>query len=155
MNNLDKFLSGGYGEIYKSDALAQNKWRIENREQLRKERKEKLKELMEKDKQQTAVEWFAQKLYETLEIKGDGYVIDSLLDLAKEMEKEKMIDFAFNFYYDFSKVAGVPFNLISENRINAEDYYDKTYGDPEQAIIDYNKMEEESEMDDYNNLGND
>jgi hypothetical protein len=74
---------------------------------------------------------------------------------AKEMEKEKMIDFAFNFYYDFSKVAGVPFNLISENRINAEDYYDKTYEDPEQAIIDYNKMEEESEMDDYNNLGND
>ena len=44
---------------------------------------------------------------------------------------------------------------ISENRINAEDYYDKTYEDPEQAIIDYNKMEEESEMDDYNNLGND
>lgn len=36
-----------------SDAIAINKWRIENREQLRKERKEKLKELMEKDKQQT------------------------------------------------------------------------------------------------------
>ena len=33
-----------------SDAIAKNKWRIENREQLRKERKEKLKELMEKDK---------------------------------------------------------------------------------------------------------
>ena len=38
-----------------SDAIAKNKWRIENREQLRKEGKEKLKELMEKDKQQTAV----------------------------------------------------------------------------------------------------
>jgi hypothetical protein len=36
-----------------SDAIAKNKWRIENREQLRKERKEKLKELMEKDKQLT------------------------------------------------------------------------------------------------------
>jgi hypothetical protein len=35
---------------------------------------------------QSSVEWFAQQLYETLEIKGDGYVIDSLLDLAKEME---------------------------------------------------------------------
>jgi hypothetical protein len=33
-----------------SDAIAQNKWRIENRDQLRKERKEKLKELIEKDK---------------------------------------------------------------------------------------------------------
>ena len=40
---------------YKTDSIAKNKWRIENREQLRKERKEKLKELMEKDKQQTAV----------------------------------------------------------------------------------------------------
>ncbi len=40
----------------KSDAIARNKWRIENREQLRKEGKEKLKELMEKDKQQTAVQ---------------------------------------------------------------------------------------------------
>ena len=39
-----------------SDAIARNKWRIENREQLRKERKEILKELMEKDKQQTAVD---------------------------------------------------------------------------------------------------
>jgi uncharacterized membrane protein YiaA len=38
-----------------SDAIARNKWRIENREQLRKERKEKLKELMEKDKQKTAI----------------------------------------------------------------------------------------------------
>jgi hypothetical protein len=85
----------------------------------------------------------------------DGNEPINLMNKAKEMEKGKMIDFAFNFYYDFSKVAGVPFNLISENRINAEDYYDKTYEDPEQAIIDYNKMEEESEMDDYNNLGND
>jgi uncharacterized membrane protein YiaA len=38
-----------------SDAIAKNKWLIENREQLRKERKEKLKELMEKDKQKTAI----------------------------------------------------------------------------------------------------
>ena len=46
-----------------SDAIAKNKWRIENREQLRKERKEKLKELMEKDKQQTAVEWLWEIAY--------------------------------------------------------------------------------------------
>jgi len=35
--------------VEESDAIARNKWRIENREQLRKERKEKLKELMERD----------------------------------------------------------------------------------------------------------
>ena len=39
---------------------------------------------------QSSVEWFAQQLYETLEIKGDGYVIDSLLDLAKAMHKEEI-----------------------------------------------------------------
>jgi hypothetical protein len=48
----------------KSDAIARNKWRIENREQLRKERKEKLKELMEKDKQQTAVKLYTQEQLE-------------------------------------------------------------------------------------------
>jgi hypothetical protein len=46
----------------KSDAIAKNKWRIENREQLRKERKQKLKELMEQDKQKDIVE-LAFKLY--------------------------------------------------------------------------------------------
>jgi hypothetical protein len=110
---------------------------------------------MTNNKQQTAVEQFAIALYQKGLLIGNGDWMQDILDEFKEMEKEKMIDFAFNFYYDFSKVAGVPFNLISENRINAEDYYDKTYEDPEQAIIDYNKMEEESEMDDYNNLGND
>jgi uncharacterized membrane protein YiaA len=39
----------------KTNSLAKLKWRIENREQLRKEGKEKLKELMEKDKQKTAI----------------------------------------------------------------------------------------------------
>ena len=34
-----------------SDAIAKNKWRIENREQLREQRKKELKELMENDKQ--------------------------------------------------------------------------------------------------------
>jgi hypothetical protein len=34
----------------KVDGLANIKWRIANRDQLRKERKEKLKELIEKDK---------------------------------------------------------------------------------------------------------
>ena len=57
-----------------SDAIAQNKWRIENREQLRKERKEKLKELMEKDKQQTAMQehiaWLKKQLQQCID---DGY----------------------------------------------------------------------------------
>ena len=34
---------------YKTDSIAKNKWRIENREQLREQRKKELKELMEKE----------------------------------------------------------------------------------------------------------
>ncbi len=35
---------------YKTDSIEKNKWRIENREQLREQRKKELKELMEKEK---------------------------------------------------------------------------------------------------------
>jgi hypothetical protein len=65
-----------------SDAIAKNKWRIENREQLRKERKEKLKELMEKDKQQTAVEWLWEIAYNR-ELTVEDW------KQAKEMEKQQ------------------------------------------------------------------
>jgi hypothetical protein len=41
-----------------SDAIARNKWRIENREQLREQRKQELKELMEKDNQIPTAEQF-------------------------------------------------------------------------------------------------
>jgi len=71
-----------------SDAIARNKWRIENREQLRKERKEKLKELMEKDKQQTAVEWFANQLNRVVSNTTDALTHNhnELLEQAKEIE---------------------------------------------------------------------
>lgn len=37
-------------QSYKTDSIAKNKWRIENREKLREQRKKELKELIEKDK---------------------------------------------------------------------------------------------------------
>jgi hypothetical protein len=40
----------------KSDAIAKTKWRIENREALREQRKKELKELMEKDTAEAAME---------------------------------------------------------------------------------------------------
>jgi hypothetical protein len=52
-------------------------------------------------KQQTAVEWLFIKLYETIEMKGDGKVMDALLKEAKEMEKqqqERLIDETLNAY---------------------------------------------------------
>jgi len=109
-----------------SDAIARNKWRIENREQLRKERKEKLKELMGKDKQQTAVEQFAIALYENGFLTGNGDEIQELLEKSKEMEKEKMIEFAQEVFRN-------RYNQITQSLGNiADDIYNETYGGGEQ-----------------------
>jgi hypothetical protein len=42
------------------------------------------------DKQQTAVEWFAQQLYERFTMKGDGKLYQLLFEQAKEIEKDQM-----------------------------------------------------------------
>ena len=54
-----------------------------------------------------------QKLYETLEIRGDGYVIDSLLDLAKAMHKKECVDL-LNHHNDIFDTS--------------EEHYNKTFG---------------------------
>jgi hypothetical protein len=89
---------------------------------------------------QTSVEQLFHKLWDTPKDKFTWYAI---LKEHMAMHKEEIED----AYWDGCS------NWDNEKK--AEDYYNETYGDPEQAIIDYNKMEEESEMDDYNNLGND
>ena len=70
---------------------------------------------------QTAVEWLEYQLSEgTMPVK-------EAFNQAKAMEKEQKIKFAFDFYYDFSNQLGVPFNLISVNRLNVEQYYNETF----------------------------
>ena len=83
---------------YKTDSIAKNKWRIENREQLREQRKQELKELMEKDKQDHFVDvnemigvvhWLEQefvKLESTVGVQGVFY---ELLEKAKVMERKQ------------------------------------------------------------------
>jgi hypothetical protein len=73
-------------------------------------------------KKMTAVEFLEVQL-----IKRGIYIGEELYEQAKAMEKEQKIEFAFDFYYDFSNQLGVPFNLISENRLNAEQYYNETF----------------------------
>ena len=77
---------------------------------------------------QTAVEWFAKQVLNARQL---GFITNEkyneLLEQAKEMEKEQKIEFAFDFYYEYSNKIGVPFNLISENRTNAEAYYNETF----------------------------
>ena len=70
---------------------------------------------------QSSVEWFAQQLYETLEIRGDGYVIDSLLDLAKAMHKEEIKN-AFTNGFISSR---------GSNRIANENFYNETFDNNE------------------------
>jgi len=40
---------------------------------------------------QTAIEWFANELYEKFEMRGDGNLFDEIYEQAKEMEKEQII----------------------------------------------------------------
>ena len=117
-----------------SDAIARNKWRIENREQLREERKQKLKELMEKDKQKTAVEWQFEQLFNSFEKFNNGeYTFDEYLkrnleirEQAKEMEKER-IETAYNK----GTVHGIDYPE-STLPLTGEQYYKQTYGGGEQ-----------------------
>ena len=111
-----------------SDAIAINKWRIENREQLRKERKEKLKELMEKDKQKTAVEWQFEQLFNSFEKFNNGeYTFDEYLksnleirEQAKEMEKKQIIEAIIMGFANW------------DSELGSEQYYEQTYGGGEQ-----------------------
>lgn len=45
----------------------------------------------------------------------------------KTFTKDELIKFAFDFYYDMSLKMNVPFNLISENRDNAVEYYNQKH----------------------------
>jgi len=70
---------------------------------------------MTNNKQQTAVEWFAQQLYDRFTMKGDGKLYQLLFEQAKEMEKEQI--------QDAYKADTYP---IGDDE--AEQYYEQTYG---------------------------
>jgi len=64
-------------------------------------------------KNMTAIEWLFIQLYEQFEMKGDGKEMNDILERAKEIEKEQIID-AFDT------------GTNDENRIGRE-YYNETY----------------------------
>lgn len=57
---------------------------------------------MKKEKQLTAVEWFNQQLVDRQNGNGDSRSRDEILEQAKEMEKEQMIEFA-SYYTPLTK----------------------------------------------------
>lgn len=78
------------------------------------------------NKKETAVEW----LQETLSIHftfEQKMQFEGLFQQAKGMEKEQMIDFATIAYQDISTLMKVPFNQISENKVNFETVFNQIY----------------------------
>jgi hypothetical protein len=75
----------------------------------------------------TAVHWLEDIILNMEQHGADLPPLMIHIQKAKEMEKEQMIKFAFDVYYDISNKMKIPFNLISENRLHAETYYNETY----------------------------
>lgn len=82
------------------------------------------------NKKQTALEWYIEEIdkynkepwkYVTIGNK------QAIIDKAKEMYKQEMIDFGFDTYCFISGIMKVPFEQLSENRLNAEHNYNETY----------------------------
>jgi hypothetical protein len=68
------------------------------------------------NKKQTAVEWLEKELQKEEYIEKIGCVT-YIINQAKEMEKQQIIDFADNYGFD---VCGYDYD-------NAEEYYNKTF----------------------------
>jgi hypothetical protein len=65
----------------------------------------------------TSIEWFATQLYEKFEMKGDGSIIDNLLEQAKEMHKQEIIQ-----AHDMGYIDGG-----NHKKVTAEMYYAETF----------------------------
>ena len=87
------------------------------------------------NKKQTAVEWLWEQIdnsipfhnIEALQNIETFQKFNGLLEQAKAMEKEQMINFGFDTYCFISGIMKVPFEQLSENRLNAEHNYKETY----------------------------
>lgn len=69
--------------------------------------------------EKSTVELFAEELYEKFEMKGDGEVYQSLLDKFKELEKERMIQFAQSY---------AVIHCMGDITKSADEYYNENYG---------------------------
>ena len=72
---------------------------------------------------QTAVEWLIEKLDQNFD-----YVADTLIEQAKEMEKQQIIDaYADGIDYDYTDL-DIEFGIAESDRQNhAEQYYNETF----------------------------
>jgi hypothetical protein len=85
---------------------------------------------MKNEKKQTAVEWYAIEMAEYLRsMYGDGIINIDILKQAKEMEKERMIEFADN-YVDNCVIPND--NMAIPTIMDVPNYYNETYGGNDQ-----------------------
>ena len=120
---------------YKTDSIAQNKWRIENREQLREQRKKELKELMEKDKQNHigdtnemigAVDILFNKFLELfLFQEGIPDELEEAFEQAKAMQKQQHGKTWDDAMESMKARGGNDMRAYTD----FDDYYAETYGD--------------------------
>jgi len=111
----------------KVDGLANIKWRIENREQLRKERKEKLKELMEKDKQKTALKLYTEdQVRKMLEVCIDSDLYEHILTFEDILKTQRPIEL---MTYD-------ELMYIIEPCLNTTDEFDKGFKHGVQWVLE-------------------
>ena len=76
---------------------------------------------MTNNKQQTVVEQFAIVLYQKFKLEGNGKELNDLVEQAKEMEKEQIIDAWSNGFDEDDRATSNPLK-----------YYEQTYGDDKQ-----------------------
>jgi hypothetical protein len=55
----------------------------------------------------------------------DGFIAGAKWQAERMYSEKDMIEFGFSTYCYISELMGVPFNLISENRLNAEDWFEQ------------------------------
>jgi hypothetical protein len=79
---------------------------------------------------QTSVEWLLNQLDEVYHIKEKFLPSDweFIEEQAKAMEKEQMIRFAISCHQNILRDRKAPENIISENLLLFEQYYNETYG---------------------------
>ena len=96
---------------------------------------------------QSSVEWLVNRIKHLIpDDIGSQLFLKSQQSKATAMHKEEIID-AHGTQYDYS------YSQIDPKKVTGEQYYNETFvGNNEQAIIDYNAMEEEWEMDNYNEM---
>ena len=117
-------------KAYKTDSIAKNKWRIENREQLREQRKKELKELMEKDKEmsnnkQSSVDWLLSNISSKIdnEYWCNQKEITEFVEQAKEMHHNEVVYFVEDWYCN-GPLLGGGVNLVE----TIEKHYNETFG---------------------------